>query len=127
MGAHIISQLLEKGYVVRATARSASKLQSIFPKATAEQLQVVEVPTLISDHSAALKGVDALIHSASPIYGEGVSGQELYSVSLLSPKPENLLITIHLGSVRRNCCACQAGHRRWREENHCYRHVRKPF
>ncbi|KAJ3735362.1 hypothetical protein DFJ43DRAFT_44491 [Lentinula guzmanii] len=79
LGAHIVSQLLEKGYTVRATARLASKLQSIFPKATAEQLQIVEVPTLTSDHSAALKGVDALIHSASPIFGEGVSGQELYS------------------------------------------------
>ncbi|KAJ4479309.1 hypothetical protein J3R30DRAFT_3477471 [Lentinula aciculospora] len=79
LGAHIISQLLEKGYTVRATARSTSKLQSIFPKATAEQLQIVQVPTLTSDHSAALKGVDALIHSASPVFGEGVSGQDLYS------------------------------------------------
>ncbi|KAJ3833665.1 hypothetical protein F5878DRAFT_632367 [Lentinula raphanica] len=79
LGAHLISQLLEKGYTVRATARSTSKLRAIFPKATAEQLQIVEVPTLTSDHSAALKGVDALIHSASPIFGEGVSGQELYS------------------------------------------------
>ncbi|KAJ4485292.1 hypothetical protein J3R30DRAFT_3438564 [Lentinula aciculospora] len=79
LGAHIISQLLEKGYTVRATARSTSKLESIFRKATAEQLQVVEVPTLTSDHSAALKGIDALIHSASPTYVKGVSGQELYS------------------------------------------------
>ncbi|KAE9389989.1 NAD(P)-binding protein [Gymnopus androsaceus JB14] len=66
LGAHLISQLLEKGYTVRATARSTSKLQSIFPKASPEQLEVVEAPTLTSDHSAALKGVDALIHSASP-------------------------------------------------------------
>ncbi|KAE9398644.1 NAD(P)-binding protein [Gymnopus androsaceus JB14] len=79
LGAHLISQLLEKGYTVRATARSASKLQSIFPKVSPEQLEVVEVPTLTSDHSAALKGVDALIHSASPIFGPGVSGQELFS------------------------------------------------
>ncbi|KAJ3723834.1 hypothetical protein C8R42DRAFT_708920 [Lentinula raphanica] len=79
LGAHIVSQLLEKGYTVRATTRTSSKLQAIFPKATAEQLQIVEVPTLTSDHSAALKGVDALIHAASPIYGEGVSGQELFA------------------------------------------------
>ncbi|KAJ3768302.1 hypothetical protein FB446DRAFT_707109 [Lentinula raphanica] len=88
LGAHIVSQLLEKGYTVRATTRTSSKLQAIFPKATAEQLQIVEVPTLTSDHSAALKGVDALIHAASPIYGEGVSGQELFAVlSHLSSRP----------------------------------------
>ncbi|KAJ3996499.1 hypothetical protein F5050DRAFT_1692575 [Lentinula boryana] len=79
LGAHIIAQLLEKGYIVHATARSASKLRSIFPKATSEQLKVIEVPSLTSDHSIALKGVDALIHSASPIFGKGVSGQDLYS------------------------------------------------
>ncbi|KAJ3760464.1 hypothetical protein EV360DRAFT_68675 [Lentinula raphanica] len=79
LGSHIISQLLEKGCVVHATARSASKLRSIFPQTTSEQLKVIEVPSLTSDHSLALQGVDALIHSASPIFGEGVSGQDLYS------------------------------------------------
>ncbi|KAJ4485291.1 hypothetical protein J3R30DRAFT_3696628 [Lentinula aciculospora] len=79
LGAHVISQLLKNGYTVRATARSASKLRAIFPQATSERLQIIEVSALTSDHSAALKGVDALIHSASPIFGEGVSGQDLYS------------------------------------------------
>ncbi|KAH7881558.1 hypothetical protein F5879DRAFT_1023374 [Lentinula edodes] len=81
LGTHIISQLLEKGYIVRATARSPSKLQTIFPEATSEQVQVIAVPSLTVDHSTALKEVDALIHSASHIFGGGVSGQDLYSAS----------------------------------------------
>ncbi|KIK63277.1 hypothetical protein GYMLUDRAFT_196905 [Collybiopsis luxurians FD-317 M1] len=78
LGAHIVSQLLEEGYFVRATVRSTSKLQSIFPQATSEQLQIVEVPSLTSDHSLALEGIDALIHTASPIFGEGVSQKDIF-------------------------------------------------
>ncbi|KAJ3888828.1 hypothetical protein GG344DRAFT_52852, partial [Lentinula edodes] len=81
LGTHIISQLLEKGYIVRATARSPSKLQTIFPEATSEHVQVIAVPSLTVDHSTALKEVDALIHSASHIFGGGVSGQDLYSAT----------------------------------------------
>lgn len=87
LGTHIISQLLEKGYIVRATARSPSKLQTIFPEATSEQVQVIAVPSLTVDHSTALKEVDALIHSASHIFGGGVSGQDLYSASVRHFEP----------------------------------------
>ncbi|KAJ4463386.1 hypothetical protein C8J55DRAFT_567638 [Lentinula edodes] len=66
---HLISQLLEKGYTVRATARSTAKLQAIFPQATTAQLKT----------RTALKGAEALIHSASPVFGEGITGQDLYS------------------------------------------------
>ncbi|KAJ3913276.1 hypothetical protein F5877DRAFT_52650, partial [Lentinula edodes] len=76
---YLISQLLEKGYTVRATARSTAKLQAIFPQATMAQLEILEVPALTSDHTAALKGTEALIHSASPVFGEGITGQDLYS------------------------------------------------
>ncbi|KAK7039247.1 Glycine-rich RNA-binding protein 2, mitochondrial [Paramarasmius palmivorus] len=66
IGSHIIKQLLEQQYRVRATARSAARLQSVFPDA-GHQLEVVEVATLTSDYTEALRGVDAIIHCASPI------------------------------------------------------------
>lgn len=60
---------------IRATARStAAKSQAIFPQATTAQLEILEVPTLTSDHTAALKDAEASIHSASPVYGEGITG-----------------------------------------------------
>ncbi|KAJ3804770.1 hypothetical protein EV368DRAFT_87595 [Lentinula lateritia] len=68
LGAHLISQLPEKGHTVCATARSTAKL----PQATTAQLEILEVPTLTSDHTAASKGAEALIHFASPVFGEGI-------------------------------------------------------
>ncbi|THU80586.1 hypothetical protein K435DRAFT_558080, partial [Dendrothele bispora CBS 962.96] len=67
LGSHIMSQLLAQGiYTVRATARSARKLQAIFPNAEKNDLEVVQIPSLTSDFSDTLKGVTAVVHSASP-------------------------------------------------------------
>ncbi|KAJ3862471.1 hypothetical protein EV359DRAFT_83311 [Lentinula novae-zelandiae] len=74
LGEHLISQLLKKGYTIRATARSTAKSQAIFPQATTAQVEILEVPTLTSDHTAALKDAEASIHSASPVHGEGITG-----------------------------------------------------
>ncbi|KAK7441981.1 hypothetical protein VKT23_016259 [Stygiomarasmius scandens] len=81
LGSHIISQLLAQDtYTIRAVARSANKLRAIFPDAGEDKLQVVEIPTLTSDFSDALKGVKAVVHSASPVYLKGESGQEIFEV-----------------------------------------------
>ncbi|THU95301.1 NAD(P)-binding protein, partial [Dendrothele bispora CBS 962.96] len=72
LGSHIISQLLAQGtYTIRAVARSTNKLKSIFPNAGIDQLQVIEIPTLTSDFTDALKNVTAVVHAASPIRDEG--------------------------------------------------------
>ncbi|KAJ3852341.1 hypothetical protein EV368DRAFT_6817, partial [Lentinula lateritia] len=63
IGSHVVAQLLDKGYRVRAAARSAAKLQRIFPDAS--NLEAVEVPTLTSDYTEYLKGVDVVIHMAA--------------------------------------------------------------
>ncbi|KAE9401227.1 NAD(P)-binding protein, partial [Gymnopus androsaceus JB14] len=76
VGSHIITQLLAKGYRVRAAARSASKLQGIFSDAPV--LEVVEMPTLLSDYSENLKGVDAVIHVASPLFSKGAPRDEIF-------------------------------------------------
>src|SRR5437660_1093618 len=79
VGSHVIHQLLQveqNQNIVRATARQTNKLLSIFPNA-GSNLDVVEVPSLTADHSEALRGVQAVIHVASPIYTNGDSGKQI--------------------------------------------------
>ncbi|TFK44233.1 NAD-P-binding protein [Crucibulum laeve] len=71
LGSHIVEQLLKEGYRVRATARGqkAQTLKSIYAD-IASQLQVVEISDIAHDQfPEALKGVDAVIHVASPLAG----------------------------------------------------------
>ncbi|KAF5355516.1 hypothetical protein D9758_006374 [Tetrapyrgos nigripes] len=78
LGSHIISQLLASSeYIVRGTARSGKKLGDIFPNES--RLEVVEVPDLTSDHTDALKGVQAVMHVAAPISNKAESGEELFN------------------------------------------------
>jgi nucleoside-diphosphate-sugar epimerase len=60
-----------------------SKLRSIFPSVssaspTEQQLEIVEIPGLTSDYTSALKDVQAVIHTASPLYQSGISGEEIF-------------------------------------------------
>uniref|UniRef100_A0A0W0EU39 NAD(P)-binding domain-containing protein n=1 Tax=Moniliophthora roreri TaxID=221103 RepID=A0A0W0EU39_MONRR len=75
IGSHIVSQLLEKNIKVRAVVRSTSKVKTIFPNA-GSQLEVVEIPSLLDDHTEALKGVSAVIHTAVPGFFNGASNEE---------------------------------------------------
>ncbi|KAE9390400.1 hypothetical protein BT96DRAFT_1002307 [Gymnopus androsaceus JB14] len=80
VGSHIIALLLEKGYRVRAATRSASKLRGIFPDVPA--LEVAEMPTLVSDYSESLKGIDAIVHVAAPVpYNK--SNDEIFHVLMM--------------------------------------------
>ncbi|ESK94288.1 3-beta hydroxysteroid dehydrogenase isomerase family protein [Moniliophthora roreri MCA 2997] len=75
IGSHIVSQLLAKDIRVRAVVRSLSKVRAIFPNA-GSQLEVVEIPTLLDDHTEALKGVSAVIHTAVPGFHNGASNED---------------------------------------------------
>ncbi|KAF5364988.1 hypothetical protein D9758_008191 [Tetrapyrgos nigripes] len=78
LGSHVIAQLLATNeYIVRGTARSAKKLRDIFPNEP--RLEVVEVPDSTSDHTEALKGIEAVMHLAAPIYSKAESGEALYN------------------------------------------------
>ncbi|KAK7022950.1 hypothetical protein VNI00_016840 [Paramarasmius palmivorus] len=77
IGSHIVSQLLAKNIPVRAVVRSASKVKTIFPDA-GSQLDIVELPTLLDDHTEALKGVSAVIHTAVPGFFNGASNEETF-------------------------------------------------
>ncbi|KAF5364917.1 hypothetical protein D9758_008160 [Tetrapyrgos nigripes] len=78
IGSHVVSQLLAQDhYIVRGVARSVPKLRAIFPEA-GDRLQIVEVLGLTSDYTQALKGVEAVVHVASPLYQAGISGEEIF-------------------------------------------------
>jgi len=77
LGSHIISQLLEKGYKVRASVRSEKKLRTIFPSVSVDRLEAFEVPDLEADHSKAFKDISALLHLASPSFLSGASNEDV--------------------------------------------------
>ncbi|TDZ37916.1 NADPH-dependent methylglyoxal reductase GRE2 [Colletotrichum spinosum] len=72
IGTHVVSLALERGYKVRATARSASsldKLRNLFPDAaSSDRLTFAAVPDIAKPDSYkdALAGVTGIIHTASP-------------------------------------------------------------
>ncbi|KAJ3887917.1 hypothetical protein GG344DRAFT_24944, partial [Lentinula edodes] len=80
IGSHVVAQLLDKGYRVRAAARSAAKLQRIFPDAS--NLEAVEVPTLTSDYTKYLKGVDVVIHMAAELFSKGSPNDQIFEARL---------------------------------------------
>ena len=79
IGSHIVSQLLAKNIKVRAVVRSATKVKTIFPDA-GSQLEIVELPSLLEDHTEALKGVSAVIHTAFPAFFKGATSEETFKV-----------------------------------------------
>lgn len=74
IAAHVLEQLLGKGYSVVTTVRSEEKAQKIRDafKAEADRLEVVIVPELSKedafDEVVKTPGLDAVIHTASPFH-----------------------------------------------------------
>ncbi|KAJ7757988.1 hypothetical protein B0H16DRAFT_1370677 [Mycena metata] len=71
LGSHVVSQLLEKGYRVRAAARGAKAdhLKSSHAR-YGDRFEVVKITDISHDQfPEALVGVDAIIHLASPLPG----------------------------------------------------------
>ncbi|KAJ7448377.1 hypothetical protein FB451DRAFT_1147596 [Mycena latifolia] len=72
LGSHVVFQLLEKGYRVRAAARGAKadSLKSIYAS-YGDRFQTVKITDIAHDQfPEALLGVDAVIHLASPLPGQ---------------------------------------------------------
>ncbi|KZT26830.1 NAD-P-binding protein [Neolentinus lepideus HHB14362 ss-1] len=82
IGSHVVAQLLEAGYRVRGTVREA-KLQAFqgaykkkYPGSNS--MEIVAVNDIAKgDLRAALEGVDAVIHVASPLTGRAAAEQTL--------------------------------------------------
>ncbi|KAJ7440350.1 hypothetical protein B0H11DRAFT_546985 [Mycena galericulata] len=71
LGSHVVLQLLEKGYHVRAAARGtkADDLKSTYAS-YGHRFEIVKISDIAHDQfPAALAGVDAVIHLASPLPG----------------------------------------------------------
>jgi len=74
LGAHVVDQLFQKGYRVRGTVRGPRFVanQEIYQKIYGAAVDIVVVDDLIEgDFTAALQGVDGVIHVASPLFGRG--------------------------------------------------------
>ncbi|KAJ7101328.1 hypothetical protein B0H15DRAFT_796153 [Mycena belliarum] len=71
IGSHIVVQLLEKGYRVRAAARGAKADQMKVNYASyGDRIEIVKIVDIGADKfPEALIGVDAIIHTASPLAG----------------------------------------------------------
>lgn len=72
IAARSVQALLEAGYAVRGTVRSAKSAGPIFkdlPASLAANLSIVEVPSIIvpGAFNEAIKGVDAVAHIAAPV------------------------------------------------------------
>ncbi|KAF8828467.1 hypothetical protein HHX47_DHR3000261 [Lentinula edodes] len=91
LGSHILIQLLERGYHVRAAVREkkAAHFKQDYERFK-DQLEVVAIADIATDQfSDALKGVKAVIHTAAPI-----SGRVNDAKSLLKGAVEGLLNVI---------------------------------
>ncbi|KAH6901040.1 D-lactaldehyde dehydrogenase [Coprinopsis sp. MPI-PUGE-AT-0042] len=86
----VVRRLLEKGYFVRGTVRSEGKgayLKDYF-KSYGDKLELVVVPDITQDGAfdEAVKGVDAIEHTASPFHGN-------------VDHPDELIVTAVQGTV----------------------------
>ncbi|KAJ7578262.1 hypothetical protein C8J56DRAFT_835946 [Mycena floridula] len=67
LGSHVVQQLVENGYRVRAAVR-ASKVEYLRASYSADELEIVVISDIASDQfPSALEGVHAVIHVASPL------------------------------------------------------------
>ncbi|KAJ3992243.1 hypothetical protein F5050DRAFT_964666 [Lentinula boryana] len=67
LGAHIVKEALDSGYIVRGTVRSQAKADELKKAFPSEKFETAVVPDLITgDYTEALKDVTAVLHSASP-------------------------------------------------------------
>ncbi|KAJ4497552.1 hypothetical protein C8R41DRAFT_865333 [Lentinula lateritia] len=92
LGSHILIQLLEQGYHVRAAVREkkATHFKQSYERFK-DQLEIVAIADIATDQFPdALKGVKAVIHTAAPI-----SGRVNDAESLLKGAVEGLLNVIH--------------------------------
>ncbi|KAF5366892.1 hypothetical protein D9757_011386 [Collybiopsis confluens] len=79
LGSHILSQLLQQGYTVRAAIRDskAAQIRQTY-QSYSSQLEVVSISDIATDQFPdALKGVTAVIHTAAPLALRVSSSEEL--------------------------------------------------
>jgi len=75
IASELVAQLLDKGYTVVATARNLEKA-AFLSKLPGGHLQLFQLDLLdgLDRFLAAMKGCDAVFHTASPMSGDGEEG-----------------------------------------------------
>ncbi|EJT99637.1 D-lactaldehyde dehydrogenase [Dacryopinax primogenitus] len=117
LAAHVCQVLLERGYKVRGTVRTEEKahyLLSLFSSPNFSYILVpdIQAPTAFDQ---AVKGVDAVLHTASPFHSRAVEPEEvigpavegtrgvLESVQKINPSIKRIVITSSIASIRMPC------------------------
>ncbi|KAK0502294.1 hypothetical protein EDD18DRAFT_1328035 [Armillaria luteobubalina] len=94
IGFHVLVQLLEAGYTVRATARGkkAALLRNALGT-TYDKLQVLEIPDIFSDDlSKVLQGVYGIIHLAATTPGKANAATSYRDLVIFCAKPLRLVL-----------------------------------
>ncbi|KAJ3789543.1 hypothetical protein GGU11DRAFT_740932 [Lentinula aff. detonsa] len=101
LGAHIVKEALDSGYIVRGTVRSAQKAEELKKIFTSDKFETAIVPDLItSDYTEALKDVTAVIHSASP-FAFGVDDPKKDFLDPAIDGTLNVLRAAHAAGIKR--------------------------
>jgi len=85
LGHRMLNELLTSGHKVRVTSRpnKVSLLRSLNPGFSSDVFDISIIEDLVTaDYTEALKGIDAVIHLASPVSNGGATPQELYEVAV---------------------------------------------
>jgi nucleoside-diphosphate-sugar epimerase len=107
VGAYVIRQLVEHGYIVRAIRRSSSKLPSFIPAAIVEKVHWVNGDVLdIASLEEAMEGAAAVIHSAAMVSFEAGAREEMLKVNIEGTAnvvniaiEKNIARLVHISSV----------------------------
>lgn len=72
IASELVAQLLDKGYVVKATARNLEKAAFLLQLPGGDRVRLVHLDLLGEDEDflAAIEGCDAVFHTASPLTGD---------------------------------------------------------
>ncbi|KAJ7127883.1 hypothetical protein C8R44DRAFT_911088, partial [Mycena epipterygia] len=117
LGPHVVLQLLEKGYHVRAVARGtkADFLKSSY-SSYGDHFEVVRIADIAHDQfPEALVGVDAVVHLASPLAGRAEPVALLASAVEGTP---NVLVQAEKAGVKRMVVTSSIATSRLRPEQH---------
>jgi len=112
IAAHVLDQLIELGYSVRGTVRSQEKADAIkkqYPKADLE-FAIVKDVAVPGSFDEAVKGVDYVLHVASPFHFNPKDNRELLDpavqgtksildAALTEPKIKRVVITSSFASI----------------------------
>lgn len=82
LGAYVIKELMDKGYKVRATRRSA-KVPFFIPQIIFDKVEWVDSDVLdVVGMSSAIQGVDAVVHSAAIVSFDRKKREEMYKINI---------------------------------------------